>query len=121
MSRIRRAFERRFRELLAEVDAREREKGVAWFFARAEERAGGNKTEFSQALTRLNVDLAWKMHRFRKRRGTVSNRATLPVLCDAGLGGLARWLRAAGCDAHWMQDVADGKLVSEAERRGAII
>jgi uncharacterized protein with PIN domain len=37
------------------------------------------------------------------------------------LGGLARWLRAAGCDTTWMQDVDDGVLVAEAERTGSVV
>jgi uncharacterized protein len=39
--------------------------------------------------------------------------------CDAMLGGLARWLRAAGYDACWRVDSADGDLVrlSRAEGR----
>jgi len=42
-------------------------------------------------------------------------------LCDAMLGGLARWLRAAGYeaefDAHWQ----DGALVRQAVRRGRVL
>src|SRR4051812_2637137 len=35
-----------------------------------------------------------------------------PLLaCDAMLGGLARWLRAAGYDASWHDGIADGDLV----------
>jgi len=39
--------------------------------------------------------------------------------CDAMLGGLARWLRAAGYDASWHDGIADPELVrlSRAEGR----
>ena len=39
--------------------------------------------------------------------------------CDAMLGGLARWLRAAGYDASWHDGIADAELVrlSHAEGR----
>src|SRR5437588_279558 len=39
--------------------------------------------------------------------------------CDAMLGGLARWLRAAGYDASWHEGIDDGDLVrlSRAEGR----
>jgi uncharacterized protein with PIN domain len=39
--------------------------------------------------------------------------------CDAMLGSLARWLRAAGYDASWRADIDDWDLVREAraERR----
>jgi uncharacterized protein len=38
--------------------------------------------------------------------------------CDAMLGGLARWLRAAGYDAWWSADVDDGELVRMVRREG---
>jgi len=31
--------------------------------------------------------------------------------CDAMLGGLARWLRAAGYDAAWRDDITDQELI----------
>ena len=34
--------------------------------------------------------------------------------CDAMLGGLARWLRAAGYDATWQAGIADWDLVRQA-------
>jgi uncharacterized protein with PIN domain len=39
--------------------------------------------------------------------------------CDAMLGGLARWLRAAGYDASWHASIADSDLIllSQAEGR----
>jgi len=41
----------------------------------------------------------------------------LPVFaCDAGLGGLARWLRAAGYEAYWRADIDDDELIREAQR-----
>jgi uncharacterized protein with PIN domain len=41
--------------------------------------------------------------------------------CDAGLGGLARWLRAAGHEAFWRQDIDDTELLREAERDSATV
>src|ERR1043166_3557444 len=38
--------------------------------------------------------------------------------CDAMLGGLARWLRAAGYDVSWQADIADCDLVRLARREG---
>ncbi|MDB6063977.1 MAG: hypothetical protein JWR26_185 [Pedosphaera sp.] len=43
------------------------------------------------------------------------------LLCDAGLGGLARWLRAAGQEAIWIQDIDDEHLLLEAARLHATI
>jgi len=38
--------------------------------------------------------------------------------CDAMLGGLARWLRAAGYDAAWEAGIADAELVRRALASG---
>lgn len=42
-------------------------------------------------------------------------------VCDAMLGGLARWLRAAGYDAEFACDVTDHHLVSRALATGAVL
>jgi len=46
-----------------------------------------------------------------------------PVIfaCDAMLGALARWLRAAGYDCSWSPDIDDDDLVDLARREGAIL
>jgi uncharacterized protein with PIN domain len=41
--------------------------------------------------------------------------------CDAMLGGLARWLRAAGYDASWHEGIADPELVRLARAEGRTI
>jgi len=42
-------------------------------------------------------------------------------LCDSMLGGLAKWLRAAGYDAEFAGPIDDGPLVEMAELRRAIL
>lgn len=42
-------------------------------------------------------------------------------LCDAMLGGLARWLRAAGYEARFDVHVRDGELVRRALEEGACL
>ena len=42
-------------------------------------------------------------------------------MCDAMLGGLARWLRAAGYDAEYEYGIDDAKLVRRAEAEGRIL
>jgi uncharacterized protein with PIN domain len=42
-------------------------------------------------------------------------------VCDAGLGGLARWLRVAGYEARWRPDIDDDELVAEAKQTDAIM
>jgi uncharacterized protein with PIN domain len=119
MSRIQKAFERRFRELLAELGARDRDRGVRWIFAHAESRGQPRTTH---ALAGENIRLAEKVHRFRERKRLARHSVVPPIVfCDAGLGGLARWLRASGCDARWVQDIADAELVNQALELGATI
>ena len=50
-----------------------------------------------------------------------SEPAPVLFLCDAGLGGLARWLRAAGYDAAWQPDIADDELLRRARKLGATV
>ena len=42
-------------------------------------------------------------------------------ICDAMLGGLARWLRAAGYDAEFEYGIDDAELIDRAEKSGRII
>jgi uncharacterized protein len=122
VGRIERAFERRYRQLLAEVGARNLEKGVGWLFDRARRDAAERGVSLSYSLAESNIGLAEKVNRFRRRRSRgVSASTECHVFCDAGLGGLARWLRAAGCDAHWVQDIGDADLVARAEAMKAIV
>lgn len=41
--------------------------------------------------------------------------------CDAMLGGLARWLRAAGYEASWHDGIADPELVRLSHAEGRIV
>jgi uncharacterized protein with PIN domain len=41
--------------------------------------------------------------------------------CDAMLGGLARWLRAAGYDASWSEGIDDWELIRQARREGRLL
>ncbi|OAI41732.1 hypothetical protein AYO40_02475 [Planctomycetaceae bacterium SCGC AG-212-D15] len=41
--------------------------------------------------------------------------------CDAMLGGLARWLRAAGYDGCWQEGIDDWELVRLAQREGRVL
>ena len=112
---------------MTETGARQLDKGIHWLFQRAHRDTKTNATSLSHALAELNITLAEKLHRLRKRRlNSQDPRSAIPnpkclVFCDAGLGGLARWLRASGCDARWIQDIGDAELVAKAEALGAIV
>jgi uncharacterized protein with PIN domain len=53
--------------------------------------------------------------------GCMSGPADPRFACDAMLGGLARWLRAAGYDASWQADIGDWDLIRSALREGRIL
>jgi uncharacterized protein with PIN domain len=42
-------------------------------------------------------------------------------ICDVGLGGLARWLRAAGYRARWIEKISDEDLIKEAIRCSCVL
>jgi uncharacterized protein with PIN domain len=51
----------------------------------------------------------------------MENAADIRFACDAMLGSLARWLRAAGYDASWRADIDDWELVRQAKGEGRIL
>jgi uncharacterized protein with PIN domain len=117
MSRIRKAYQVRFRTLLQQARARRIEQGVQWLVARACRLSESERIPQADAFTRVYEELAARWPFRRAAPGPA------PALfwCDAGLGGLARWLRAAGHDALWRPDIADDELVREAQGSGATI
>jgi uncharacterized protein with PIN domain len=122
MSRIEKAFERRFRQLLGDFGATRRDKGIALLFAKAEQIGRQEELTSSQSLAQVNTRLVTQLHGFQKRTGRAPEfDPEAPIFCDAGLGGLSRWLRASGCEALWVQDISDQELVERALRLGAII
>lgn len=42
-------------------------------------------------------------------------------VCDGSLGGLARWLRAAGYEAAWRAGLCGEALLAEGRRHGAVV
>jgi uncharacterized protein len=48
-------------------------------------------------------------------------RTTTCFLCDAMLGGLARWLRAAGYDARFEYGIDDRELIRRAKECGGMV
>lgn len=134
MSRIRKAFEARFRALLIRMGARRVEQGVQWLLQRAGQQSEREERPLADALLQTQDRLQQRLAKSLARRASTPPHPA-PVglagagvakppsrfLCDAGLGGLARWLRAAGFEADWQPDVSDDALVREAQRTGAIL
>ncbi len=92
MTRIAKAYEAKFRALLKHVRARRLNQGVEWMLGKAHEISAREGVPMSAAFTRLHDRLAAKPGFCAARPGAAPSR----FFCDAGLGGLARWLRAAG-------------------------
>lgn len=127
MGRIEEGFRRRFRELLARVRPRRLDFGVELLMGRARERAQREGLRELDAYT----DMYEETRRRVERRLAVMAacavvppepaRATEPTfLCDASLGGLARWLRAAGYDAE-VTALAGDPLVRAAREAGRVL
>lgn len=74
-----------------------------------------------QTSQRLEPWLRRQPHRTSQFRLAEAARSRSHFLCDAGLGGLARWLRAAGYEAHWQPHIEDDELLDQARRLDAIV
>jgi uncharacterized protein with PIN domain len=117
VSRIRKGYEARFRACLQQARARRVEQGVEWLVGKAQSLSAHVQISLPDALTRVHGDLARKLGGHTTIPATGCRR----FYCDAGLGGLARWLRAAGHEALWEPHIADDALVREASRLSATI
>lgn len=120
MGRIQRAFETQFRSILIGMGARCPDKGVSWLLARAAKLAAGGCCSATDALVHVAETLLEKHARARTGR---TSRLDKPEVfwCDAGLGGLARWLRAAGYVARWEEAIDDADLLVRAEKERAVV
>lgn len=117
MGRILKIYEARFRELLLRAGARKLETGVRRMVANAEKRSHGTAGQEEAELTRTYERLA--AHPFLRRQRRYSTEPKF--FCDSGLGGLARWLRAAGYEALWRASIDDPELLREAAATSAIV
>jgi uncharacterized protein with PIN domain len=110
--RIEAGFRHRFAALLGRGDAAEVERLID----EGRERAAGGGGDVVRALLEVHEEL-----RARFARGAAHGNDTPRFLCDASLGGLARWLRAAGYEAGLAPEVPPKRLPDEALRRGAAL
>lgn len=115
MGRIEKGYLARFRNLLQHTRARRMEKGISWLIGRAQRLSAARGISLTDAFTLVHDELA------AKRAVQQPNGDVPAFFCDSGLGGLARWLRAAGYQALWQAQIADHALVREVQDRGAIL
>jgi uncharacterized protein with PIN domain len=117
VSRIRRGYEDRFRALLRRARARRLEQGVRWLVAKAQRLSAREGLSLADALAQVYERLAT----YKSFQPSASQPTPGLFLCDAGLGGLARWLRAAGYEARWQPDIADDELLRQARASPATV
>ncbi len=117
MSRILKAYETRFRWLLEQVHTRKLGNGIEALVNRARQVSASRGVSLADGLTDVYEELSLRKP-FRK-----ANPGPPPSLffCDAGLGGLARWLRAAGYDSLWEPGIDDDDLLRQTCARGATL
>jgi uncharacterized protein with PIN domain len=119
MSRIQKAYEHRFRELLLRFGARRADQGVNWLVQRAEYLRAKEKASLADSLTQVARELAAKS--LKTRHPLASNGDQIRFFCDSGLGGLARWLRGSGYEALWEPSIDDYELLQKAQKRSATV
>jgi hypothetical protein len=120
MSRIQRAYETRFRWLLQQARARRLDQGAGWLVAKAKRLSIEQRIPLAEGLTRVYEELAAKPF-FGRVNCQPNPSPDLRFFCDAGLGGLARWLRAAGYDAEWEPHIDDADLLQRARELSAAV
>jgi len=129
MKRMHIGYRTRFAALLAQLHARRAEQGVQWLLDRAEQlrRQGMPKP---QALAIIHDRLYAVVQKFRTMTvktpltnsgPTITESEPVRFVCDSGLGGLARWLRAAGYEAFWEPDISDDMLLTKTRRLNAVL
>src|SRR5512138_2480982 len=108
-------FESLFRSLLQRAGARRLETGVDLLFMRSRRcalRCGATELE---ALMHVYEALLSSV------RGKPRKVESYRFYCDAGLGGLARWLRAAGYEAFWKPGIDDYELLRHAKALSSVV
>lgn len=112
MSRIRRFYERRFEQLLSRSLSTSFN-DVSQCFDEASRLSKAEGLAPSMGLALFHADL----------RRSLGDTKKFPqrFFCDVGLGGLTRWLRGAGYEAHWKPGLDDASVIRETERLKATL
>jgi uncharacterized protein with PIN domain len=129
MGRIQNGYEMKMRALLGRVRPRLLDRGVELLVSKARSLQAGTGVSEPHALEQVYNRLRQQLNRWNQFKHLAACRPEAPgvlvenpkFLCDAGLGGLTRWLRAAGYEADWIPDVEDSALIREAQKRTAVL
>ena len=127
--RLEAGYREKFRTLLAKVRPRRLEFGADLLIRRAQEMRVREGIPLGRALARV-----YEATRVRvEKRLAVTAACSLSgrplgqpgdvprFLCDASLGGLARWLRAAGYEAEWVEKADAAELLGKARADGSTL
>ena len=120
-SRILKAYRTRFHQQLRKAGARRIERGVDWLVTRAKEVSAERKVPLSAGLSLTFEELVSRPAFKPKKPTQLQTPAEIHFFCDAGLGGLARWLRCAGYEARWEEDIEDDALLKKAAELSATV
>jgi uncharacterized protein with PIN domain len=126
--RLETGYRAKFRWLLAKVRPRRLDFGVDLLLRRARALSEREAVPISEALARVYEFTRWRVKKRLERTAACrldgQPLGVLPeplrFLCDLSLGGLARWLRAAGYEADALRSATTDPR-GEARRRGAVL
>lgn len=94
---------------------------MEWMFDRADQRVITHASSPSEALEAIYQTTCRRLIRTSSCRLLDAQQTPVVFVCDVGLGGLARWLRAAGYMAYWREGAGDAELIEEARTRSAVL
>jgi hypothetical protein len=127
--RLEAGYREKFRTLLAKVRPRRLEFGADLLMRRAREMRIREGIPLGRALARVYEETRKRVERRLAVTAACSlsgrplgEEGEVPRFeCDPSLGGLARWLRAAGYEAEWLEDRGTDELLRRARTRGATL
>ncbi len=119
-------YRTRYGALLAQLNARRANQGVQLLLDRAEQlRLAGMPKHVALATVHERLHAIVQKYKARQRHDSTPSCTTQDApqrfVCDCGLGGLARWLRAAGYEAYWEPAVPDDRLLAQTHQSNAIL
>jgi uncharacterized protein with PIN domain len=127
--RLEAGYREKFRTLLAKVRPKRLEFGADLLVRRAQEMRIREGIPLGRALARVYEATRVRVEK-RLAKTVACSLTGLPLgrepeaprfLCDASLGGLARWLRAAGYEAKWQEKGGADELLRRARADGATL
>lgn len=127
--RLEAGYREKFRTLLAKVRPRRLEFGADLLVRRAREMQIREGIPLGRALARVYESTRVRVEK-RLAVTVACSLSGLPLgqeaeaprfVCDASLGGLARWLRAAGYEAEWPERGGADELLRKARAAGSTL